>query len=167
LRHINTLVICGYGLLGGMLLAGYVLDKGALVALAAYGGWFLTAYSVVAYAFVAWRYLGNERENFWTTLYPVNFSLALVAIALFGLHSMRSLPPLAASVMLGAVLGFLASKSTLTPLRAAPLVALIPLGLCLVPSISPYWTLLFVLVAAFLMTRYANVRLMHRCDNTA
>jgi hypothetical protein len=160
--YINALVLGGYALFGIVLLVGYLLNRGSLEALAAFCGWFLVVYSMGAYVFVAILHFYRRGHNFWATLYPVNLSLALVAILLFGIHDVKIILPLLAFSVLGFGVGLLFMHSSLANMRAVPLIVLIPLFLCLLPSISPYWTLAFSLVAACQLTSFADACLIRR-----
>lgn len=158
--YINALVLGCYAFFGVVLLLGYLFNRGGVEALAAFCGWFLVVYSMGAYAFVASLHFYRRDQNFWTTLYPVNFSLALVAILLFGIHDVKIILPLLAFSILGFGIGLFVTHSSLANMRVVPLIVLIPLFLCLLPSISPYWTLIFSLVAACQLTSYADARLI-------
>ncbi len=162
MKTINFIVLVGFAILGGLLAAGYLLQNGGLEVFAAYSGWFLTTYSMFAYAFAAVHHLWRSSERFWSTLYPVNLALALVAVSLFGLHDARSAISLAVFGAIGAMAGVLTARSTFGSFRALPLIALLPLCLCLLPIITPHWTLLFAAVAAYLLASYADVRFMRR-----
>jgi hypothetical protein len=154
--YINAFVLCAYAFFGAMLLAGYLLNKGVLEAFASFGGWFLTAYSISAYAIVAVIYFFRRGPSFWATLYPVNFSLALIGILLFGLYSAQMVLPLLVFAVLGAGIGLLVARTSLVKSRMLPLVSLTPLSLCFVPSITSHWTLVFSLVAAYLLASFAD-----------
>jgi hypothetical protein len=160
--YINLFVLCSYAFLGAVLFMGYLLTMGSLVALAAFGGWFITVYSLVAYAFAAIFHIYKRGTKFWVTLYPVNFSLALAAILLFGIHSEAIFMPLAVSIVFGACAALFIARSSLAKVRAISLVALIPLFLCLLSFLTPYWTVIFSFVAAYLLTTFVAARLMRR-----
>lgn len=160
--YINLFVLCGYVFLGAMLFMGYLLTMGSLVAFAVVGGWFITAYSLVAYVFAATFHIYKRGKRFWVTLYPVNCSLALVAILLFGIDSEAIYIPMAASIVFGTCAALFVARSSLANVRAMSLVALIPLFLCLLSFLTPYWVAIFSFVAAYLLATFADVRLMRR-----
>ena len=160
--YINALVLGCYALTAIMLLAGYLLTNGNLIALAAFCGWFLVVYRLGAYALAATLQFLRRSQNFWGTLYPVNCSLALGAILLFGINDLEIVLPLLVFVVLGASAELFIRRSPLANMRALPLTALVPLLLCLLPRIGPYWVLVFSLVAAFMLMNYIDVRLVRQ-----
>jgi hypothetical protein len=119
--------------------------------LAVYGGWFLAAYSVLAYVFSSVRSVLRKEGGFWSTLYPVNFGLTLVAISLFGLHGQRIALGLLAAVLLGLFAAVVLQRSRVLSFRAAPLVIVTPLFACLAWFIAPFWMYICVFVAALLL----------------
>lgn len=148
------LIVCG-----ALLFAGHELRSGTTEALAAYIGWFLAVYSTLAYAVSGTICLLRPSKGFWRTLYPANFGLALVAIALFGLHSQRVIPTLLAIALLGVFAGVILYKSGVLSLRAVPLVLLISLCVCFLPSVAARWMFVFVFFAAVLLACFTLTRL--------
>jgi hypothetical protein len=150
-RYLNLIVLAGLIICGAFLAAGYARNSGAMEGLAVYGGWFLAAYSTLAYMLTSVRSVLRKESGFWSTLYPVNFGLTLVAISLFGLHGQRFVVGLLAAVLLGIVAGVVLQRSRVLSLRAAPLVVVTPLLACLAWFIAPFWMYLCVFVAALLL----------------
>lgn len=148
------LVVCGV-----LLFAGHALHSGTTEALAAYIGWFLAVYSTIAYTASGTLFLLRKMEEFWKTLYPANFGLTLVAISLFGLNSQEFVPTLLAIALLGVFVGLSVYHFGILRIRAIPLVLLISLCVCFVPSIAARWMYVFVLVAAVLLICFALARL--------
>jgi hypothetical protein len=122
-----------------------------MAGLAVYVGWFLTAYSVLAYLFSSVRYALRKEGEFWATLYPVNFGLTLVAMALFGLHGQSFVVGLLAALLLGIFVGAVLQRSRVLSLRATPSVVVTPLFACLAWFIAPFWMYVCVFVAALLL----------------
>jgi hypothetical protein len=162
MSYINLFVLGSFIFLGVMLLLGCLFTMGSLVALAVFGGWFITVYSIVAYVFAAALYVYRRGTKFWITLYPVNFSLALIAILLFGIHGEAIFTPMAASFIFGACAALLVARSSLVNLKVMPLVLLVPLFLCPLSFLTPYWGVIFSFVAAHLLTAFADARLIRR-----
>jgi hypothetical protein len=119
--------------------------------LAVYGGWFLAAYSTLAYIFFSVRSVLRKEGGFWSSLYPINFGLTLVAISLFGLHGQSIAVGLLAAVLLGIFAAVVLQRSRVLSLRAAPLVVVTPLFACLAWFIAPFWMYICVFVAALLL----------------
>lgn len=162
MTYINLFVLGGYAFFGIALLAGFLFNLGTLMAFSVICGWFLVVYSIGAYALTAVLSFLRRSQNLWATLYPVNFSLALGAILLLGIRGSEIILPLLAFIVLGASVGLLIRRTSLVNMRALPLTPLVPLLLCLLPSVGQYWTLAFSLVAAFLLMRYVDARLIRR-----
>jgi len=160
--YINLFALCSYVLLGALLLTGYLFKMGSLLAFAIVGGWFITVYSLLAYVFVAALNIYRRDPKFWMTLYPVNFSLALSAIVMFGIDSEATFIPMAAAIVFGACAALFVAHSSLANVRAMYLVALIPLCLCSLSFLTPYWTVIFSFVIAYLLATFADARLMRR-----
>jgi hypothetical protein len=150
-RYVNSIVFAGLVVCAVFLAAGYARNSGAMEGLAVYGGWFLAAYSTLAYIFSSVCSVLRKEAGFWSTLYPVNFGLTLVAISLFGLHGQRMVVGLLAAVLLGIFAGVVLQRSRVLSLRAAPLVVVTPLFACLAWFIAPFWMYVCVFVAALLL----------------
>lgn len=142
-----------------LLFAGYLSHDGTVEAVTAYGGWFLVAYSAIAYAGSGTLFLLRRSDEFWKTLYPVNFSLALAALSLFGLHSRLLVPMLLATALLGLISGAILYQSGTLNFRVIPLALLSLLLLCFVPSITTRWMFVLVFVAAVLLGCFMLTRL--------
>jgi hypothetical protein len=166
-RYVNSIVLAGLIVCAAFLAAGYARNSGAMEGLAVYGGWFLAAYSTLAYILTSVRSVLRKESGFWSTLYPVNFGLTLVAISLFGLHGQRFVVGLLAAVLLGIFSGVVLQRSRVLSLRAAPLVVVTPLLACLAWFIAPFWMYLCVFVAALLLASCLLTLLTLRTANPA
>jgi len=160
--YINLIVLGGYAFFGVMLLMGFLLNIGSLVVLPVVFGWFLVFYSAAAYGLLAILQLYRREHRFFTTLYPVNFSLALGAFLLFGIKDMAIVMPLLVSAVLGAGTGLLVRYFSLAVMTLLPFISLVPLFLCLLPSVGQYWMPIFSFIASFLLVSYVGVHLTRR-----
>ena len=158
-RYVNSIVLAGLVVCAVILAAGYAQNSGAMEGLAVYVGWFLAAYSTLAYILTGVSSVLRKESGFWSTLYPVNFGLTLVAISLFGLHGQRFVVGLLAAVLLGIFASLVLQRSRVLSLRAAPLVVVTPLFACLAWFIAPFWMYLCVFVAALLLASCLLTRL--------
>ena len=110
-RYVNSIVFAGLVVCAAFVVVGYARNSGAMEGLAVYGGWFLAAYSALAYIFSGVRSALRNEGGFWSTFYPVNFGLTLVAISLFGLHGQRAAAGLLTAVLLGIFAGIVLQQS--------------------------------------------------------
>lgn len=156
---LNRIVLVGLIAAGLVLVAGVLSSNGTLQGLAAYTGWFLCAYSAVAYLVAAGVFASGSNADFWTTLYPVNFALALFAVATFGVHELRDAAFMLATAVGGASLSYVAFKSRLLLKRAAPIAVPLLLLLILVEPTATAWKYVVVTMAAFVLAGALLMRL--------
>jgi len=155
MKILNALVLAALLVCAAVLLIGYAIDSGTLKALAAYVGWFLSAYSVVAYL-VASLILVSQRSQggrgFWSTLYPVNFGLALFALSLFGIHDVRAVLRMALVAVVMGVVSYFISRSRVLDRRGTPLMVLLLLVPVFLDSVLAFWPYILVALGAFVLS---------------
>ena len=113
---LGGLVICAITMGTGLL-----IGNGTLQFVGSFFGWFLAAYSSLRYVIQAVR-LGLRTEvSLWGTVVPVNFALALIGVAVFGIHDWDA-AKLAMAVFAGAmIVGFVLARVSIAHSRYAPL----------------------------------------------
>ena len=140
MRKVNILVTCTYILAGAAFGAGFAFDMGRLIPAASFVGWFLCAYSGIAYLVASSLHASRREDDFWSTLYPVNFGLALLAFAMFMIDGERTLALMAISAVIGAVLAYLGLRTYVLRHRVVPIAIL--LILILLMFVEPVWGIL-------------------------
>jgi len=151
MKYLNGLVFAGLILCGLALLVGFILGNGSLEALAAYFGWFLSAYSGIAYLIASALFLARGRGAFWQTFYPINFGLALLAISAFGIHDQKTVMIMGATAVVAAGLSIVLSRSHVLDRRFTPMALLLVLGTMLAEPIFAVWQYLAVFVGVLLL----------------
>jgi hypothetical protein len=152
MRKINIFVFCAFLATGAAFVAGFAFDLGRLVPAASFVGWFLCAYSGIAYLVASSLYLSRGSDNFWSTLYPANFGLALFAVAAFSNLDERALAFMAASCLAGAALSYLGSRARILGYRPIPIGILVVLVLLVfVEPIQGILKYVIVATAAFML----------------
>lgn len=155
MKTLNAFVCIALLVCGAVLLTGYVIDSGTLKAVAAYVGWFLSAYSGVAYLIASSVLLSQGSQGgrgFWATFYPVNFGLALFALSVFGIHDSRTVLLMAAVVGVTAIVSYFISRSRILDRRGVPLILLLLLLLVFIDAVFLFWKYILVAVGAFALT---------------
>jgi hypothetical protein len=155
MKTLNAFVFTALLVCGAVLLTGYAIDSGTLKALAAYVGWFLSAYSGVAYLIASAVLLSQGPQGargFWATFYPVNFGLALFALSLFGIHDVRTVLTMAAVALVAAIVSYFVSRSRILDRRGVPLIVLLLLLLVFIDAVFLFWKYILVAAGAFVLT---------------
>lgn len=140
---VNGLVFLGLLGCGLLLLGGYASGNGGLYALAAYIGWFLSAYSGLAYFIRGALAISQKPHRFWVTLYPVNFGLALLGVCVFAIRDVHSIFPMAIAAIFGVGMAYILSRSSVLEMPAAPLLLLLATATVLVEPVFAVWNLVF------------------------
>lgn len=141
MKWVNVFVFCGYVLAGTAFGAGLAFDMDRLVPAASFVGWFLCAYSATAYLVVSSLYASRGGDDFWATLYPVNFGLALLAFAMFAIDDDgRTLALMGISGAIGAALAYLGLRTHFLRHRVVPVAIL--LLLVILMFVEPVWGIL-------------------------
>lgn len=140
------LVVCGL-----VLLAGYIMNVGSLKALAAYFGWFLCAYSGLAYLAASVHFSMKGGGRFWNSIYPLNFGLALLALSLFGIHDQRTIVIMVVAALVAMGLAIVLSRSHVLGRRYTPVAPFGVLGIAMIEPIFPAWKYLSAFVGVFLL----------------
>ncbi len=151
MKNLNVLVFVGLTLCGLTLLIGFILGNGGLEALAAYFGWFLTAYSGVAYLLASALFLAKRVGAFWSTFYPINFGLALLGISVFGIHDQRTVLIMGATALVAAGISVVLFRAHVLDGRFAPIALLVVLGAVFAEPIFTVWKYLTVFVAVLML----------------
>ena len=138
-----------------MLFTGYAVDSGTLKALAAYVGWFLSAYSGIAYLIASLVLLSQGPQGgrgFWTTFYPANFGLALLALSVFGIHDAHTVLLMAAVAGVAAIVSYFISQSRILDKRGVPLIVLLLPLLVFIDAVFLFWKYILIAVGVFVLT---------------
>lgn len=151
MKYLNALVLAGLVLCGLALLIGFILGNGSLEALAAYFGWFLSAYSGVAYLVASALFLAKRGGEFWNTFYPINFVLALLGISVFGILDQRTVLVMGATALVAAGVSVVLFRAHVLDRRFAPIALLVVLGAVFAEPIFAVWKYLAVFVAVLLL----------------
>jgi hypothetical protein len=152
MTRLNAAVLVGMLVCGLTLLAGFVTKNGSVEGLATYLGWFLCVYSALAYVIKCLGFALGKITFFWNSLYPVNFGLALLGVALYGIHDRTTAIAMGvlASITAGASM-FISQNARLNSwLSVGVLIA--PL-LSLIGPVSAIWPYLFTFGGALLLAR--------------
>jgi hypothetical protein len=155
MKTLNAFVFAALLVCGVLLLVGYAIDSGTLKALAAYVGWFLSAYSGVAYLVASLILVSQGSQggrSFWATFYPVNFGLALFALSVFGIHDARTVLSMAAVALAASIVSYLISRSRVLEIRGTPLIVLLLLLLVLIDPVFAFWKYLLIALGVFVLT---------------
>jgi hypothetical protein len=143
--------------LGGLLICaiamgtGLLAGNGTLQFVGSFFGWFLAAYSSLRYVIQAVLFGLRTEVSLWGTVIPVNFALALIGVAVFGIHDWEA-AKLAMAVFAGAmIVGFVSATVSIANSRYAPLGVLVVLALPFYEKFSPFWTHIYVAVASSLL----------------
>ena len=152
MNKLNIFVFCAFVVAGTAFVAGLTLDLGRLVPAASFVGWFLCAFSGIAYLVASSLHATRGSEKFWSTLYPANFGLALFSVAMLAVRDERTLTLMAASCIIGATLSYLASRTRILHYRVIPIgILLLLVVLVFVEPIAALFKYVIVGTGAFLL----------------
>jgi hypothetical protein len=150
-RYLNALILAGLVLCGVALVGGDLLENGNLQWLGAYAGWFLAAYSIIAYVVASTLYALRGHSAYWTDLYAVNFALSLLGAATFGIPSARDAAGPAITVVASGAIGLLVARRCKAKIKLLPISMIVILAGALLESMAVSWVYIFVAAAGLLI----------------
>jgi hypothetical protein len=144
---INVLALLGFLGCGVLLLAGYTSGDGGFYGLAAYIGWFLCAYSGVAYLVRGVLATAQQPHRFWPSLYPVNLGLALLGVCVFAIRDIHTVFAMAGAFLVGIGIAYFMHRTSILEKPATPILLLLASFAVFVPPVDAVWNLLFASLA--------------------
>lgn len=146
---VNAFVLAGFVGCALLLLTAFMSSNGGLYGLAAYLGWFLSAYSGLAYLIRGVVATSQKPHRFWSTLYPVNLGLAFLGLCMFGIRDTSAVIRMAVAVVIGISLAYVVSRTAVLDKPAAPLLLLLLAGAVFLEPVFAVWNLFFAALGGF------------------
>lgn len=119
------------------------LDKGnyfsSLAGLATFIGWFVGVFAALAYFVSSIRVFMSHLHNFWTSLYPVNFGIALLGVSTMGMDVKQELMLLLLCAGISLIVSYLLYRLGLISRKVFPLSMLALLFFPAVPALTSIW----------------------------
>lgn len=153
MKYPNAICFLGLVFCGLTLVVGFANGNGNIEAISSYFGLFLVAYAVLAYLFKSALYLVDPRNEFWSSLFPVNFGISLLGLSLFGIHDLQTLTYLGVIATISAVSAYLFSRTRAFDRRFVPIGLVVLLVGAFATPIHSIWPLFVAAIGMMVLVK--------------
>ncbi len=164
MKMINQVVLIFLLVLGLIMAVGVKFNMGGLLGFSTFVGWFFGVFALIAYVISSSRFLISSLNDFWSTLYPVNFGLTLIGVSIMGMDVKQEMMLLLLFIVICSIISFLFYRFGLLSKKGFPFIIFALLCLPAVPELTYIWSYYYfilgvVLINLFMATKITNKRI--------